>query len=88
MNQENKLLIHAGPYKLDLATSNVACIRGKGHALIAKCAPGIYNRKDITHISLKQAEAHASIMLEALQVFALTGKTPMEMHVTLAKLYQ
>ena len=87
MNQENKQLIHTGPYKLDLNTTNIVGIRGDGQALVAKFAPGIYNRKDITQVSYKQAEVHAALMLEALQVFALTGQTPMEMHITLAKIY-
>lgn len=87
MNQENKQLIHAGPYKLDLTTTNIVGIRGDGQAVIGKFAPGIYNRKDTTQVNYKQAEAHAALMLEALQVFALTGQTPMEMHITLAKIY-
>lgn len=87
MNQENKQLIHTGPYKLDLTTTNIVGIRGEGQALIGKFAPGTYNRKVITQVSYKQAEVHAALMLEALQVFALTGKTPMEMHISLAKIY-
>lgn len=87
MNQENKQLIHTGPYKLDLTTTNIVGIRGEGQAVIGKFAPGIYNRKDTTQVTYKQAEVHAALMLEALQVFALTGQTPMEMHITLSKLY-
>ena len=85
MNQNNKLLIHDGPYALDENTANVVCVRGKGQAIIAKFAPGIYNRKDTTQISFKQARIHAYLMSEALQVFALTGQTPMEMYVELLK---
>lgn len=87
MNQENKQLILTGPYRLDSSTHNIVGIRGEGQAVIGKFAPGIYNRKDTTQVSYKQAEAHAALMLEALQVFALTGKTPMEMHITLMKIY-
>lgn len=87
MNQENKQLIHAGPYKLDSSTHNIVGVRGEGQAVIGKFAPGIYNRKDTTQVTYKQAEVHAALMLEALQVFALTGQTPMEMHITLSKLY-
>lgn len=86
MNQENKQLILPGPYKLDLTTHNIVGVRGEGQAVIGKFAPGIYNRKDTTQVTYKQAEAHAALMLEALQVFALTGQTPMEMHISLTKL--
>jgi hypothetical protein len=55
-------------------------VRGQGHAVVAKCATGIYNRKEITTISVKQAEAHAQLVLEAFIVLALSGKSPMEMH--------
>lgn len=85
MNQVNKSLIHAGPYILDESTTNVVCVRGEGQAIIAKCAPGIYNRKGTIQISYKQAKIHASIMSEALQVFALTGRTPMELYLALSK---
>ena len=87
MNQENKQLILQGPYKLDLTVSNIVSIRGIGGATVARCIPGTYNRKETTQVTLAQAEAHAKLMLEALQVFALTGQTPMEMHITLSKLY-
>ena len=87
MNQENKQLILPGPYKLDLSIQSVVGVRGTGQAVIAKCAPGIYNRSEATHVSMAQAEVHAKLMLEALQVFALTKKTPMEMHIILSKIH-
>jgi hypothetical protein len=87
MNQENKQLILAGPYKLDSSAHNIVSIRGEGQAVIGKFAPGIYNRKNTTQVSYKQAEVHAALMLEALQVFALTGKTPTEIHIALTKIY-
>lgn len=87
MNQANKQLIHAGPYKLDMTTHNVVGIRGDGQALIGKFAPGTYIRKDTIQVNYKQAEAHAELMLEALHVFALIGQSPMEMHITLKKIY-
>lgn len=86
MNQENKQLILPGPYKLDLTTTSIIGVRGEGQAIVGKFSSGIYNRKDITKVSYKQASAHAALMLEALQVLALTGKTPMEMHISLTKL--
>lgn len=80
MNQELKQSILAGPYKVDPITQGVYAIRGQGHAVVAKCATGIYNRKGVTVISVNQAEAHAQLVLEAFMVFALSGKSPMEMH--------
>lgn len=87
MNQTNKDLILDGPYKLDQTTTNVICVRGTGDAIIAKCAPGTYNRRGVTQITYPQAEAHATLLMEALQVFALSGKSPMEMHSTLERIY-
>lgn len=78
MNQEQKLLVLAGPYKIDPTTVGVFAVRGQGHAVVAKCATGIYNRKDTTIVNSNQAAAHAQLVVEALQVLALTGKSPME----------
>lgn len=85
MNQQLKQLIHTGPYKIDSSTVGVFTVRGHGHAAVSKTAMGVYNRKETIVITPAQAEAHALLVLEAFQVFALSGKTPMEMHQELSR---
>ena len=85
MNQEHKQLVQLGPYKTDFISAGVYTIRGQGQAAVAKCSMGVYNRKDLTIITTLQAEIHAKLVLEAFQVLALSGKSPMELWVELKK---